>query len=253
MSARSIVCYARKGSCITAGARVRGFVIPGPPERVATGPNQVWCWDITWLHSAVKGIFFYAYVIIDIWDRSIVQWSIHEREDDVLAEELFQIALRNNGYPNVWIHSDNGNPMKGVSLLGLFYELGLSNSYSRPRVSDDNPFIESWFKTLKYSISYPKNFTELSEARAWFGCFVDQYNTRLTHSGLHYITPQQVRDGEYQSIVRQRNETMQKAMARNPLRWCRSVKQLPEQHVVILNPSAQTKLSAKSGKRRPAA
>ncbi|RKX72743.1 MAG: hypothetical protein DRP60_13260, partial [Spirochaetes bacterium] len=89
------------------------------------------------------------YVIIDIWDRSIVKWSIHEREDDELANELFHHAFRDNDYPEVFIHSDNGNPMKCLSLMALFNDLGICNSYSRPRVSNDNPFIESWFKTMK--------------------------------------------------------------------------------------------------------
>jgi transposase-like protein len=151
-----------------------------PPEKTAAGPNQVWCWDITWLSSAVRGLFYYAYVIIDIWDRNIVKWAIHDREDDALAEELFQHALRDNKYPDVWIHSDNGNPMKGVTLLGLFYHLGISNSYSRPRISNDNPYIESWFKTLKYDISYPGKFSSVEDAREWFANFVDSYNTHPT-------------------------------------------------------------------------
>jgi putative transposase len=107
-----------------------------PPEKRATGPNQVWCWDITWIKTDVRGIFFYAYVIIDIWDRSIVKWSIHDREDEALSRELFESAVRDNRSPDVFIHSDNGNPMKGVSLLAFFQMVGLSNSYSRPRVSN---------------------------------------------------------------------------------------------------------------------
>lgn len=91
-----------------------------PPEKEATDPNQVWCWDITWIRTDIRGIFQYAYVIMDIWDRSIVKWCIHEREDSDLARELFEVAVRDNGYPNVFIHSDNGNPMKGVSLLAFF-------------------------------------------------------------------------------------------------------------------------------------
>jgi len=219
----------------------RGNTRPGqshskPPEKIATGPNQVWCWDITWLASDIRGLFYYAYTIIDIWDRSIVKWAIHDREDDALSEELFQQALRDNKYPDVWIHSDNGNPMKGVTLLGLFYSLGICNSYSRPRVSNDNPFIESWFKTLKYDVSYPGKFYSIENAREWFAGFINSYNTNHSHSGLHFITPTQVRNGHYESIAANRNRVMMKAKSNNPQRWSNPVKQFPARHVVVLNP-----------------
>lgn len=216
-----------------------------PPEKIATGPNQVWCWDITWLKSDVRGLFYYAYVIIDIWDRSIVKWAIHDREDDALSEELFQHALRDNNYPDVWIHSDNGNPMKGVTLLALFYNLGICNSYSRPRVSNDNPFIESWFKTLKYNVSYPGKFSSIEDARKWFANFVSSYNTGHSHSGLYFITPEQVRTGHYTLIVQNRNKVMRDAKAKYSQRWSSYVKQLPEKHTVILNSVNLTKVSKK--------
>jgi putative transposase len=217
-----------------------------PPEKKATGPNQVWCWDITWLKTEVRGIFFFAYVIIDIWDRSIVKWSIHDREDEALARELFELAVRDNGRPDVFIHSDNGNPMKGVSLLAFFKMMGLSNSYSRPRVSNDNPFIESLFKTLKYHVSYPKAFADLVTARKWFADFVDVYNNRHYHSGLHFITPNAVRKGKYKQIVDNRNSIMMEAFSRNPHRWSKPVKQLPVDHIVYLNPSADTRLKIRN-------
>ena len=229
----------------------RGNTKPGqkhnaPPEKEATGPNQVWCWDITYLPTDIRGLFYYAYVIIDIWDRSIVKWNIHDREDDTLSNELFQQALRDNNYPDVSIHSDNGNPMKGISLMTLFYDLGICNSYSRPRVSNDNPFIESWFKTLKYSVSYPKKFSTLQDSRKWFAQFVDSYNTTHSHSGLHFITPYDIRHGKYKSIVKNRNAVMLEARKKNPGRWSNNVKQLPEKHVVYLNPSANTRLKIKA-------
>lgn len=228
----------------------RGNTKPGishskPPERVATGPNQVWTWDITWLPSYVRGIFYYAYTIIDIWDRSIVKWAIHDRESDALAQELFQAAFEENGYPDVFVHSDNGNPMKGLSLLALFYKLEICNSYSRPRVSDDNPFIESWFKTMKYDVSYPGKFEIIAAAREWFSGFVHNYNTAHSHSGLNFMTPNQVRNGEYLPIVKKRNITMLEAQKQNPIRWGKKVKQLPEEHVVYLNPSAETMIKIK--------
>lgn len=231
----------------------RGNTHPGtshnkPPERVATGPNQVWTWDITWLPSYVRGIFYFAYTIIDIWDRSIVKWAIHDREDDALAQELFKAAFDENGYPDVFVHSDNGNPMKGVSLLALFYKLEICNSYSRPRVSDDNPFIESWFKTMKYDVSYPGKFETISCARDWFAGFVHNYNTAHSHSGLNYMTPLQVRNGKYFKIVRKRNKTMLEAQKQNPIRWGKKAKQLPEKHIVYLNPSADTRIKLRAEK-----
>lgn len=233
----------------------RGNTRPGtshnkPPELIATGPNQVWTWDITWLPSYRRGIFYYSYTIIDIWDRSIIKWAIHDREDDALAQELFQSAFEENGYPDVFVHSDNGNPMKGISLMTLFYDLGISNSYSRPRVSDDNPFIESWFKTLKYHVSYPGKFNSIAEAREWFSGFVHNYNTAHSHSGLNFMTPFQVRNGKYKSIVKKRNRTMKKAQEKNPLRWSNHVKQLPKNHIVYLNPSADTRIKIKIEKER---
>ncbi len=216
-----------------------------PPERKATGPNQVWTWDITFLKTDVRGLFFYAYVIIDIWDRSIVRWAIHDREDDTLAYELFNQALGANNYPNVYVHSDNGNPMKGVTLMALFYDLGICNSYSRPRVSNDNPFIESLFKTLKYSSSYPHKFKTIAIAREWFALFVSWYNTSHSHSGINFVTPLEMRTGKYKAIVTNRNKVMVEAKAKNPHRWSQKVKKLATEHIVYLNPTADTRIFIK--------
>jgi putative transposase len=217
-----------------------------PPERKATGPNQVWCWDISWLKTDVRGVFLYAYVIIDIWDRSIVKWNIHDREDDALARELFEQAIRDTGEPKVFVHSDNGNPMKGATLRAFFEILGINNSYSRPRISNDNPFIESFFKTLKYTIAYPQAFTDIASARKWFADFVNAYNKHHQHSGLNYMTPFQVRSGKYRQIAQHRNQVMKQAFERNPQRWSRNVKQIPEEHIVLLNPTADTRLSVQN-------
>lgn len=221
-----------------------------PPERKATGPNQVWTWDITYLKTDIRGLFFYAYVIIDIWDRSIVKWAIHDREADSHSQELFQCALLENHNPNVFVHSDNGSVMKGVTLMALFYDLGICNSYSRPRVSNDNPFIESFFKTLKYGASYPHKFPNLLVAREWFALFVDGYNSTHSHSGINFITPQQMRSGEYKKIAKNRNTVMLEASVLNPCRWSNHVKQLSEEHVVYLNPTADTRITIKPNMRK---
>lgn len=218
-----------------------------PPALIASGPNQVWCWDITWVKSDVKGLYYYSYVIIDIWDRSIVKWSIHDREDESLARELFVRATRDNPTPHLFVHSDNGTPMKGTSLLGLFHELGIVNSYSRPRISNDNPFIESFFKTLKYNVGYPKNFKSIKYARIWFSRFIHWYNNEHAHSGTHFITPAQLRNGDYTGIIKRRNTVLQQARQKHPERFGKTLKQYPAEHVVVLNGNASSQVLKKAG------
>ena len=211
-----------------------------PPEKIATGPNQVWTWDITWLPSIVKGFFYYSYKIIDIWDKNIVGWEIHDTESEEHARTLFQRTLSEQGFPNIHIHSDNGNPMKGISLLALLYDLGCKNSFSRPRVSNDNPYIESFFGTMKTSFKYPGRFKSIEHAREWVADFIDYYHTKHRHSGIQYFTPQQMRSGEYKEFVSKRNATMQLAFTKNPCRWSGSLKQWKMKHTVYLNPSIET-------------
>jgi transposase InsO family protein len=212
-----------------------------PPEVIATGPNQVWCWDITWLATEVKGIYLYAYEIIDIWDKSIVGWAIHDREDAQLARDLFRSLASKYEYENIHLHSDNGHPMKGISLLAFLYSLNVSVSRSRPRVSNDNPFIESFFKTMKYSVCYPGRFKSLNNARSWMADFIDWYNTSHRHSGINYVTPHQMRSGEYKKIMEKRNQIIKEAFEKHPERWSQPPKQWIEEHKVYLNPSRETK------------
>lgn len=217
-----------------------------PKEAMATGPNQVWSWDITWLPTLVKGVFLYAYKIIDIWDKTIVGWEIHDVECEEHAEALFRRSLAEQGFPHVHIHSDNGNPMKGISLLAMLYDLGCKNSFSRPRVSNDNPFIESFFGTMKTSVKYPGRFEDISEARKWLSDFVNWYNTSHRHSGIQFFTPKQMRSGEYKNLVTIRNKTMLEAKKRTPGRWSRKAKQWDVQHTVYLNPSLETRQKLKN-------
>lgn len=212
-----------------------------PEEAVAFGPNQVWTWDITWLPTEVKGIFKFSYNIIDIWDKKIVGWAVQDRESEFYAKELFEKTLAEQGYPGVHIHSDNGNPMKGVSLLAMLYERGCKNSFSRPRVSNDNPFIESFFATVKGSVKFPGQFKDLEHAREWMAEFVNWYNTEHRHSGIEYFTPAQMRSGEFKRLVEIRNETMKKAREDHPERWGKKLKQWKTDYVVYLNPSLETR------------
>lgn len=184
-----------------------------------TGPNQVWSWDITWLKTDVAGIFLYAYTVIDLYDRSIVGWTIEAVESEEHAKTLFQRIMRDLSVCPRIIHADNGNPMRGVTLAVFLDSLAVTRSYSRPRCSNDNAFIESWHKTLKYSVGYPERFISLDDARCWYADFVAWYNTEHLHSGIGYVTPLQRRTGEASLIYERRNRTIREARSRNPLRW----------------------------------
>ena len=139
--------------------------------------TQVWSWDITWLKSDIAGLFFYAYTIIDLYDRSIVGWTIEETESEEYARRLFMRVMRDLKVCPLIIHADNGNPMRGVTLAVFLDSLNISRSYSRPRCSNDNAFIESWHKTLKYTVGYPKFFTGIIRARI---CVITSYSIHYT-------------------------------------------------------------------------
>jgi transposase InsO family protein len=214
-----------------------------PPERVATGPHQVFSWDITYLKTAGAGIFLYAYLIIDVWSRKIVGWSVEREESEQRAVELFQSLVRRNHLTGVYLHSDNGSPMKGATMLMTLYKLGVLPSFSRPRVCDDNPYSESLFKTLKYTTGYPKYFWDVSSAREWMATFVDWYNTQHLHSGIGYVTPQQRHEGSAVEIVAARNRTLEEAYQKHPERWSKKPKKWTAPAVVYLNPSLETRKS----------
>lgn len=185
------------------------------------GSNQVWSWDITWLRTSVHGLFFYAYTIIDLYDRSIVGWSIETNESDEHARRLFERVIRDLGVVPEIVHADNGNPMRGMTLAVFLDSLQVTRSYSRPRCSNDNAHIESWHKTLKYTVGYPTFFESLEKARSWYADFINWYNTNHQHSGLGYVTPRQRRSGEAFAIHARMNQTLQDAFDKNPLRWRR--------------------------------
>lgn len=211
-----------------------------PPERIATSSNEVWCWDITWMAQSVRGLFYYAYVILDIYDRFIVGWAIHDKEDVAHSQALFAETMQKHQAKGVAVHSDNGHPMKGITLMAFFRQVEVKVSRSRPRTSNDNAYIESWFKTMKYKPSYPSHFASIEEAREWMAAFVDWYNNDHMHSRIGYVTPQQMRTGEAETIFKQRNATMQQAYEQHPERWgSRVVKQWKKVEQVVLNPNPQ--------------
>lgn len=224
-----------------------------PPTLMATGPNQVWCWDITWLPLTVRGRFVFAYMIIDIYDRSIVGWEIHMTEDASLARELFSRLSKKLQLKGVHLHADNGNPMKGLTLLALLYFLGVRYSFSRPRVSNDNPFIESFFKTLKYTAGYPGAFRNIEHAREWMAGFVHWYNHEHLHSALGYVSPIAKRAGHDIELFAKRNQTIEAARELNPERWgSRATRTWTPQGEVLLNPGKKIRENQNPAEKKTA-
>jgi transposase InsO family protein len=193
-----------------------------PTPRAASGPNQVWSWDITWLASPVRGMFFYLYLIVDIYSRKIVAWQVHERECAEYAAALATEACYVEGVAaqEVVLHADNGSPMKGATMLATLERLGVIPSFSRPSVSDDNPFSESLFRTLKYRPAYPERaFENIPHARAWVERFVHWYNHEHRHSAIRFVTPHQRHSGQEREILQRRHARYQQARRRHPERW----------------------------------
>ena len=194
-----------------------------PTSYCATGPNQVWTWDITYLTGAIKGLFYYLYLIIDIFSRDIVGWEVWAEESAEHASELIKRAClgqkRLTTVPLV-LHSDNGSPMKGATMLETLYALGITPSNSRPRVSNDNPYSESLFKTLKYTPDYqPAGFSSIEEARSWCQSFVNWYRFEHHHSGIKFLTPSSRHDGKGEEILANRHIVYEAAKAVHPERW----------------------------------
>ena len=210
-----------------------------PREHVATAPNHVWAWDITYLPADVRGRFWYLYSIIDVWSRKIVGWAVHDVQTDDLAAELAEQACGTETIEcgHLVLHSDNGKPMKGKTMLAKLEELGVMPSFSRPRVSDDNPFAEALFRTMKYRPNYPERpFLKLDDARRWVGGFVAWYNNDHQHSGIRFVTPSERHDGREKAILANRHQVYVAARARRPDRWSRHTRNWTPIATVRLNP-----------------
>lgn len=215
-----------------------------PKAYVAGQANQVWSWDISYLPTQVQGLYFYLYLIVDIFSRKIVGWSVHEAESSEYASGLVSQACIDEkvGREQLVLHSDNGAPMKGATLRATLERLGVTPSFSRPSVSDDNPYSESLFRTLKYQESYPcSRFKTLTEARQWCEQFTCWYNTKHLHSGLKFITPQQRHTGEDKAILAQRKSVYEEAKKQNPARWSGSTRNWELPNVLTLNPNKKLK------------
>ena len=205
----------------------------------ADGPNQVWCWDITWMPTTVKGQYFYWYMMKDIYSRKLVVNEVHESESAEHAGALLKrgcLKEQTAGRPLV-LHSDNGTAMKGATMLASMQQLGVMPSFSRPRVSNDNAYAEALFKTAKYCPLWPERpFDTLDQARQWVLRFVHWYNEEHCHSGLKYVTPGQRHRGQAGSLLAHRRAVYEAAKASKPQRWAGEIRNWHLDDVVYLNP-----------------
>jgi transposase InsO family protein len=213
-----------------------------PKSLTATGPNQIWSWDISYLPTTVKGLFYYLYFFMDIFSRKIVSHAVYEAENADYAEQLIRKACQdeNISRAQIFLHADNGSPMKASTFVATLRQLGITPTYSRPSVSNDNPYSEALFKTAKYSRWYPrKPFNTLEEANKWANHFVAWYNNEHLHSGLNFITPNMRHQKSDDKILQKRIEVYQDARKSNPKRWINDIRnwELPQE--VHLNPSKQ--------------
>jgi len=212
----------------------RGHTAPAnkikPEPYTADGPNQVWSWDITYLASTLKGVFFYLYLFMDIYSRKIVGWEVHENESSEQAAEILRktrLAEAIGSQQELVLHSDNGSPMKGATMLATLQKLGVVPSFSRPSVSNDNPYSESLFRTLKYTPCYPsKPFESVEQARKWVATFVQWY-----------VPPVQRHQGKDRVILAQRKQVYEEAKKQHPERWSGDTRNWEHEPIVQLNPA----------------
>ena len=195
------------------------------PELLATGPNQVWSWDITKLLGPVKWTYFYLYVILDIFSRYVVGWMIAPHESSALAKRLIaETCEKQNVLPGqLTIHADRGSSMKSKPVALLLADLGITKSHSRPHVSDDNPYSESQFKTLKYRPGFPDRFGSIQDGRAFCQEFFPWYNTEHRHSGIGLLTPEMVHYGKAEAVTNQRRIVLASAFDAHPERFVRGL------------------------------
>lgn len=219
-----------------------------PTTHVADGPNQLWCWDITWMPSTVRGRYFYWYMIKDVYSRKLIANEVHECESAEQAAQLLrQACLREQlgGQPLV-LHSDNGSAMKGSTMLAAMQSLGVMPSFSRPRVSNDNAYAEALFRTAKYCPLWPEQpFDTLDKARCWVNGFVGWYNHEHRHSALKFVTPAQRHAGQAEELLGKRIELYEAARARHPERWSGNIRDWSLAPTVCLNPERESGLLEK--------
>jgi putative transposase len=224
----------------------RGRAQPPRPSRpptthIATGPAGVWCWDVTFLPAQIQGCWFYLYLILDLYSRKIVGFEVHDIDTADHAAHLARRTALTEGVHAMparpVLHGDNGATLKATTVLAMLHWLGIKPSYSRPRVSDDNPFVEALFRTAKYRPEFPiKGFADLQAARDWSARFVKWYNNDHHHSGIRYVTPAQRHAGQDGPVLAARHAVYQDARRRNPQRWSGPTRNWTPVGVVTLNP-----------------
>ena len=210
-----------------------------PRSLTANKANQIYSWDITYLATTVKGLFYYLYLVMDIYSRKIVGWQVYEEESSERAADLMTDICQREKIKQhqVILHSDNGSPMKGATMLATLQELGVVPSFSRPAVSNDNPYSESLFRTLKYRPEYPEAaFESLPAARAWVNGFTHWYNNEHLHSAIKFVTPAQRHTGEDKCILEKRKQVYLQAKLTMPGRWSGDVRNWSPVKRVYLNP-----------------
>jgi putative transposase len=214
------------------GTRARNNAI----EIKADRPGQLWSWDITYLKSIIRGRFYFLYLIVDVYSRRIMGWEIHASEDSQAAAKFVDRVCREHRIERdaLVLHSDNGSPMKNGTMLATLQALGVVSSFSRPSVSNDNPFSESLFKTIKYTAGYPVRFESIEAARDWTSRFVSWYNTEHRHSGIGYVTPDQRHRGLDSAIFLKREAVYEAARRRHPERWSRHARKWERIEIVWL-------------------
>ena len=217
--------------------RARAPCARAVPRHCATGPNQLYAWDITYLPGPIAGMFFFLYLMLDVYSRKIVAHEVHEAESAERAAQLIEQAVHREAVPHgaLVVHQDNGSPMKGSTYLAKLADLGIRPSYSRPGVSDDNAYAESLFRTCKYRPEFPGAFATLEDARAWVLAFTRWYNYEHKHRNLKFVSPAERHRGTDIAIFAQRIEVYEAARARNPERWSRGVRNWSLQNEVWLN------------------
>jgi len=222
-----------------------------PRALVATQSDQIYCWDISYLPTLVRGVFFYLYLFVDLFSRRIVGWQVFESESALQASELLQdICLRQSIAPDqLTVHSDNGSPMKGETMLATMQRLGVAASRSRPAVSNDNPFSEALFRTLKYRPELPvKPFDDLLQARRWTTELVHWYNHEHRHSAIGFVTPEQRHAQSDIGLLQARDKVYAAARNANPNRWSGPTRDWSHISEVHLNPETPDKQNHSSQK-----
>ena len=220
-----------------------------PTTHIASAAQEVWCWDMTYLPAVVMGRWFHLYLILDLYSRKIVGWEVHDSDDSVHAIHLVKRTALAEGIVTMTtkpvLHGDNGATLKATTVVAMLNWLGVKPSYSRPRVSDDNAYAESLFRTAKYRPEFPaKGFADLDAARVWAAAFVRWYNHDHRHSGIRYVSPAQRHTGEDHVILAARHTLYLQARALKPARWSGKTRNWAPIGAVTLNPERDCVIKA---------